>query len=416
MSCIARGLLAVLLLLPAAARAVEIQVRERTMAAVQEAIDACPGGHSRREESCQIHLPSGTIRGFWRIGGDGGTAVQVGVCLIGEGPGHGTTWPEGKPGAAGTTLEYGGPPGGILLDFRGGDYPCLRDLTLAMDGAAVGVRLRAGLSPIQNPLIERVSIAGDMTRPAGIGLLITGAQRNNQVDALLAEELKIDDVDVGIEVDSHQAVTNRIGPGSKISARSAAIRVRGGSLSLDGVLAQCRTQDCCTYDLLQGHGYFRVRDGYHEIGVPPAANAKLVCMNRGAPSGVGSWQIVSIVESYINVQCDASAGPCSIDLVNGKSNVSVVFRDNIIHATHPAVSHVARTFVRIVFSDPEGGSSTGRIVWSGNVVNPAMRGIQVAIGAGTVIEALTTDGQRLWNDTNLDGRWSPSEPGLEGGL
>jgi hypothetical protein len=397
----------------AVAQTHEIQVERPTPAALQAAIDACPRSYSSRERGCQIRLPSGTIRGHWRIGGDTGATVQVGVCLIGQGPGHGSGWPSGKPAASGTTLVYDGPPGGALLDFVGGDYPCVRDLTLAMDGAAVGLRFSAGKTPIQNPMLERVTIAGDMTKPAGIGLLITGAQKNDQVDALLANELKIDDVDVGIEVDSHQAVTNRIGPGSKISAKSAAVRVRGGSLSLDGVLTQCRTANCCTYDLLEGHGYFRVRDGYHEIGYPPAQNAKLVCLNRGSPDGVGSWQMVSITDSYINVQCDASAGPCSIDLVNGRSNVAVVFRDNSIISTQPVVAHIGRTFARLVFGVPAmpvGATPTGRLVWQGNSVIPAMGGIRAEIGPGARVEALSGDGKRIWNDLDLDGRWDEGEP------
>jgi hypothetical protein len=389
----------------------EFQVRSPTMAALQAAIDACPRGYNQRQRGCQIRLPSGTIRGHWTIGGDAGNTVQVGVCLIGQGPGHGSTLPGGKPGAAGTTLVYEGLKGGTLLDFAGGDYPCVRDVTLAMDGAAVGLRLRGGNTPIQNPMLERVTIAGDATKPAGIGLLITGPTNNDQVDALLADELKIDHVDVGIEVASNQALTNRIGPGSKIAAQSAAVRIRGGSLSLDGVLAQCMTENCCTYDLLPGHGYFRVRDGYHEIGLP-APDITLLCLSRDAPEGVGGWHMVSIVESYFNVQCDASKKPCFVDLIHGRSNVGVVFRDNWIASSQPDPKNIGRTFANVVFSTPAGAKSPARLVWEGNMVSSAMGGIQAKIGPNTRVEALTSDGSRIWNDTNLDGLWEKSEPAI----
>jgi hypothetical protein len=225
------------------------------------------------------------------------------------------------------------------------------------------------------------------------------------VDALLAQSLTIYDVGVGIEVDSHQAVTNRIGPGSKISAQDAAVRVRAGSLSLDGVLAQCRTANCCTYDLQPGHGYFRVRDGYHEIGYTPAANAKLVCLPRSSPSGVVSWNMVSIAESYINVQCDSSEAPCSVDLLNGSSNVTVTFRDNWIISSNPVGGN--RVFANVIFSGPPG---IARLVWSGNGVHPSMGGIKAQIAPGIRVEALASDGKRVWNDANLDGRWDKSEP------
>jgi len=392
----------------------EIQVDRTSMASVQAAIDACPSSNAARTRGCYIRLPAGTIRGHWRIGGDSGDTLKVGVCLLGQGPGLGNTWPDGKPGASGTTLVYDGPPGGTLLEFAGGDYPCMRDVTLAMDGAAVGVRFSAGRAPIQNAMLERVTIAGNGGPSAGTGLLITGATKNDQVDALLAQELRIDNVDVGIEVDSHQAVMNRIGPGSKISARSAAVRIRGGSLSLDGAMAQCTTASCCTYDLLPGHGYLRVRDGYHEIGLP-APNIKLLCLSRGSPEGVGGWHMVSFVESYFNVQCDASKGPCSVDLVNGRSNVGVVFRDNWIVSTLPVAEYSRRVFANVVFSTPAGGQVPARLVWQNNFVSSGMGGIRATIGPGTRIEALTSDGKRIWNDTNLDGRWDPSEPSMAGG-
>jgi hypothetical protein len=394
----------------ASAEPFEIQVRTPNARALQQAIDACPRSYSERQQGCQIRLPAGTIRGSWKIGGYTGSNVQVGVCLIGQGPGHASTWPEGKVGASGTTLVYEGPPGGTLLDFEGGDHPCVQDVTLRMDGAAVGLRLRGGNTPIQNPALRRVAIAGSMKRPDGIGLLITGTEKNNQVDALLADELKIDNVAVGIEVDSHQAVTNRIGAGSKISARDAAVRIRGGSLSLDGVLVQCGSKGCCTYDLLSGHGYLRVRDGYHEVGLP-APDIKVLCLNRGSPDGVGSWHMVSITESYFNVQCDAARGPCFVDFLNGRSNTGVVFRDNFIGATNPATDQIGRTFVRIAFASPVGGS-TGKLIWEGNSVAVGMGGIRAEIGPRTQVQALTSDGQRLWNDTNLNGRFDPSEPSI----
>src|SRR4029453_4441908 len=100
------------------------------MDALQAAIDSCPRGLGPRKRGCQIQLPGGTIRGHWKIGGTSGESVQLGGGLIGQGPGYGPPRPEGKPGAAGTTLVYQGPPGGTLLEFAGGDYPCVRDLTL----------------------------------------------------------------------------------------------------------------------------------------------------------------------------------------------------------------------------------------------------------------------------------------------
>lgn len=395
----------------ASAQQFEFRVAKPTMAAIQAAIDACPSGFGERGRGCEIYLPGGTIKGHWRVGDGASTKTKVGVCLIGQGPGWGSTWAEGKVGAGGTTLAYAGDPGGVLLDLLGGDYLCLRDLSLAMDGAGVGVRLSAnnvGSVPTQLPVLERVTIAGNMRKPAGIGLQITGATRNDQVDALLATSINISDTDVGIEVDSHQAVTNRIGPGSKISAQSAAVRIKRGSLSLDGVLAQCRTANCCTYDLLEGHGYFRVRDGYHELGYPPARNAKLVCLNRGSPSSVGSWQMVSITESYINVLCDSSNGACFVDLLNGRSNVTVSFRDNWIQSAGSKGNAMNR-FVRIVMPSTSGAP---RLIWSGNGVNPGMGRIQSQIGAGVGVEAFMDDGKRTWNDRNLNGLWDFEEPVL----
>jgi hypothetical protein len=406
-------LLALLLALPACASAeqpYEIQVRGSTRDALQEAIDACPRGYAQRKSGCQVRLPAGTLRGRWKVGGTTGATVQESVCLVGQGPGLGNTETGGQPGAGGTILVYEGPPGGAVLEFAGGDFPCVRDITIAMEGAAVGVRFNAGASPIQGVMLERVAIAGNAKRPAGIGLQITGTEKNNQVDALLAQALQIDFVDVGVEVDSMQAVTNRIGPGSKISASSSAVRVKSGSLSLDGVLTQCRTANCCTYDLLPGHGYFRVRDGYHEIGAPPARNAKVLCMNRASPPAVGSWHMASIVESYFNLQCDASRGPCAIPLLDAVSNVGVVFRDNWILSNQPDVAYIPRTFAKVIFKLPTGNPPTGRLVWQGNSIISGMGGIQTEIAPGVRVEAITGDDRRIWNDLNLDGRWDPSEP------
>jgi hypothetical protein len=399
------GRLVVLLLLlcsAGSAQDFEIAVPEPSMEAVQAAIDSCPRGYGERQQSCQIRLPSGTIRGHWRIGGSQTTSTQVAVCLIGQGPGFASIAPDGRIGAGGTTLAYEGPAGGIMLNVIGGDFLCLRDLTLAMEGAGVGVRISAnyrGAASSQYPFLERVAIRGNRSRPAGTGLLITGATRNDQVDALLAQSLQIADVDVGIECDSNQAALNRIGPGSKISARSAAVRIRRGSLSLDGVLAQCRAERCCTYDLLHEHGYFRVRDGFHEIGAPPARNARLFCLSSDAPS-VGSWAMVSMDDSYVNVLCDSTRAPCAVDLIRGRSNTTVSFRDNWIVSTNSSAN---RTFARVVFSGLYGAP---RLVWSGNAGIP----IRALLGAGTRVEAITSDGTRTWNDTNLDGDRDAFEP------
>src|SRR5262249_27237443 len=149
----------------------------------------------------------------------------------------------------------------------------------------VGLKFDATNTTIQNPMLERVSIGGNRLKPAGTALLITGPTHNDQIDTLSAQQLRIDDVDVGIEIDSDQSVLNRIGAGTKISAKVAAVRLQRGSLSLDGVLAQCGSPDCCTYDIRAGNGYFRVRDGYHEIGIS-APNAKLVCLSHGSPKEV----------------------------------------------------------------------------------------------------------------------------------
>jgi hypothetical protein len=394
---------------PALGKPFEIQVDKPTMAAVQSAIDSCPKGYSERLEGCEIHLPSGTIRGRWKIGGATTSSTQIGVCLIGQGPGWGSTWPEGKIGAGGTTLAYEGAPGGVLLDIVGGDYVCVRNLTLVMGEAGVGLRLGAsntGSALTQLPVLDRVTIAGNIKKPSGIGLHITGAAKNDQVDALIATSLNINDTDVGIEVDSYQAVTNRIGPGSKISGASAAVRIRRGSLSLDGVLAQCRTANCCTYDLLEQHNYLRVRDGYHEIGGPPARNAKLICLNRESSAAVGSWHVVSLVESYVNVLCDSSAAPCFIDLLNGRSSVTVTFRDNWILGAGAKGSAKDR-FVRVVMPSASGRP---RLVWAGNTINPDMGEILAQIGEGVAVEALADDGKRTWNDRNLNGRWDADEP------
>jgi len=398
----------------ASAQPFEREVKVASMDALQKAIENCPRSYSRREQSCQIKLPPGTIRGHWKIGGESTTSTQVAVCLIGQGPGWGSTAPDGKPGAGGTTLVYDGPEGGTMVDFVAGDFPCLRDLTLAMDGAAVGLRISANnpaSATTQFPYLERVSIRGSGRRPGGIGLQITGATKNDQVDALLAQSLEIQDVDVGIEVDSDQAVTNRIGPGSKISALSAAVRIRRGSLSLDGVLAQCRTANCCTYDLLEGHGYFRVRDGYHEIGVPPAANAKLLCLLRGSGAASGSWHSVSITESYVNVQCDSSKAPCSIDLLDGASNAGVTFRDNWIVASGGPGPPENRN-VRVRMRGPAGSP---RLVWAGNILVPSMK-IFSQIDPRVRVEAIVSDDAgRIWNDRNLDGQWESSEPRMVSG-
>jgi len=381
----------------------QIDVASPNARALQSAIDKCPRGYGSRTKGCQIRLPSGTIRGAWKIGGKGSAALQVGVCLVGQGAGHGSTTPGGKPGAAGTTLVYEGPPGGVLLDFAGGDFPCLKNLSLAMHGAAVGVRFRAEPgTPIQNPILEHVSIAGDKTRPGGIGIQITDSQENGQVDALLAEGLKINFVDVGIEVNSHQAVTNRIGPGSKITGQRSAVRLLKGSLSLDGVLAQCRTANCCTYDLDLHHGYFRVRDGYHEIGLDPARNAALLCLPHRNGEGVGSAHMVSLSESYVNVQCNSSLAPCAVDLVRGRSNTVVVLRDNWIYSAG-GPGNRARRRARVSL---DGATRPARLVWSGNGSIPLL----AALGPKVAVEAFRSDGATSWNDLDLDGVPDPNEP------
>jgi hypothetical protein len=398
----------------ASAQPFEIEVASASAGALQDAIDRCPRSYGARQVSCQIKLPGGTIRGHWKIGGNTTMTTQVAICLIGQGPGVASTAPDGAIGAGGTTLAYDGPPGGTLIDVAAGDFLCLRDLTLAMDGAAVGLRISAknpASATTQYPYLERVAIRGNAKRPAGIGLLISGATGNDQIDAMLAQSLQVEDVDVGIEVRSHQAVTNRIGPGSKITGQSAAVRIRGGSLSLDGVLAQCRTANCCVYDLLYGAGYFRVRDGYHEIGLPPAQNAKLLCLLRGSPPAAGSWHAVSITESYINVQCDSSAAPCSIDVLDGSSNAGVIFRDNWIAASGGA-GPLDKRYVRVQMRGPAG---TPRLVWAGNIVASGMK-VLSQIDPRVRVEAIASDEWgRIWNDRNLDGQWDSSEPRMTNG-
>src|SRR5262249_29534177 len=158
-------------------------------------IDRCPRGYDRRDTSCQIRLPSGTIRGHWKIGGQSTTTTQVSVCLIGQGPGWASTAPDGEIGAGGAARRCRGPPGGAPMGGAAGDFFCMRDLTLAMDGAGVGLRISArnpASATTQYPLLERVAIRGNRLRPAGTGLLITGATRNDQVDALLAQSLQVE--------------------------------------------------------------------------------------------------------------------------------------------------------------------------------------------------------------------------------
>src|SRR5262249_38455739 len=154
------------------------------------------------------------------------------------------------------------------------------------------------------------------------------------------------------------------------------------------------------------------RDGYHEIGGPPASNARLVCLQGGADAPNGSWSSVSVAEAYINVQCGASQGPCSGDLLNGASNVGVTFRDNLVVSTN-APGQIGRIFGRVILAGPYGRP---RLVWAGNIVHPSLGGIQAKIGSRVSVEAFTADESgRAWNDTNLDGRWEESEPSMRTG-
>lgn len=365
-------------------------------------ISRCERGYGPHTASCQIQLPPGVIRtNGVVIGGNVVGTNQVGTCLIGHGSGKTSTMPFGDPGAAGTMLVYTGPPGGIVLDMRAGDYECLRDLAIHMDGAAIGVRLTANnLDSVtaQDPSLEHVAIGGNLLRPAGIALQITGPSKNDQVDALVATQFYCYDVDTCIQIDNDQAVDLRIGPGSKLFAKTYATHLIRGSLSLDGVAAGCESTGCSIHKIEHTAHSFRVDDGYYEPNQLDQALLRL----PDAPLGL--WRVVSFERSNVNVQCNGTQKPCYLDLVKGGSNAAVLVRGNQFifgGGPQPPTGRNLRVILVKAAEDP-------LLVWEGNYIQKGL-GVVSANGPTVRVQAPVADAQRFWNDRNLNGKYEPTE-------
>lgn len=239
----ARALVISCVLFMALIAAIWASAQELPTTDLRALVDAqCGPTGFNRNAGCRVRMPRGVTRiAPTEIGLSDGVCtlrtLRNGLILEGESSSLFAEVPFFP--SAGSTLQYAGPPGGVMLSVCGSRIK-VRDLAIDARGAGVALRWWA------NNAVGAISHFGGAQDldvfGADVGLEVAGANSNDQSDFLSFASLSIRGARVGVRVDSQQAVANLFKT-IEVSASEAGFDVRGGSFLCEGCYAANSTSN-----------------------------------------------------------------------------------------------------------------------------------------------------------------------------
>jgi hypothetical protein len=333
----ARGLAALLLALPLGASAGPPNLDLEALIAKQ----CGPPGY-RNDSGCKVQLGHGTfgISQTVRLGGCTTTTVRNSVTIEGQSGGIMATVPRFP--TAGTTLQWQGPPGGIMIDVCGASFLSFRDLTLDAANAAVGIRISAdnAASAISH-FVELRSVVID---GAAIGVYVTGKSYADQADFVTLERVSLSNVGIGYLQDSQQSVGGRIET-VEVTARSRGFVIRNGSLHCDGCYVgalppgKASAQDFIAFHLTSGSDPTKPWEAHHQVHIEHSHME--LTRGRFIVEDAGSQFPITLIGNSYSLQCPTPG--CEMQVVDSNSKAPLVMIGDVIQASsNPPAGPVAR--------------------------------------------------------------------------
>jgi len=343
-----------LALFAGAARAEEVPIELASVVANQ----CGPEGY-RPDGGCAIELGDGTytVAATVRLGRceAGANGTRNSVALVGQGAGLFATVPRFT--TAGTTLRWTGPPGVPMLEVCG-SWLTLQHLAIDGKGASHCIRLlghNAGSAIHHFPRLASLALSG-----CGIGVEVTGSDRDDQVDFVQLERVSITEVDVCYSQDSQQSVAGRVETVECV-ARRKGFELRGGSLDCDGCYVGNMARADGTWDPAFVGFHFtssaRVdgRSFSHHQAEIEASHLELRTGRFIVGDVSANPYPLRLVGNSFLLQCQAPG--CEMGVVEWRGKAPVVMQANTVQASTPYPS--APPSGR--FCAPAGWRNTGNV-------------------------------------------------------
>ena len=232
--------------------------------------------------------------------------IQYGIIIEGIGTCHGGA---GGTYTSGTVFKWnssGGALNGPMIQVNSGYWVQIQDLCMSMDtdmtnggnSARYGIEYLADPpnGQVQSPRLFNVHIFGPTIGgvPSGMtGIYMTsatGSPPSGQVDKAVFEGLWLDNLDIGLEVNGLQILTNHIHD-SQITGVTTGVKVAGGNIDIADSVVQCSSANCVAIWLRYVSGGSAAKTVLSNIyGEFSAANTTILKVGEGAtdntpPSG-----------------------------------------------------------------------------------------------------------------------------------
>ncbi len=301
-------------------------------------LEQCGPPGYRPDSGCKVELGAGTfaLTETLRLGGCTTATVRNSVTLEGRSAGLVATSPRFATG--GTTLEWQGPQGGIVIDACGASFLSLRDLTLDAENAAVGIRISADNS--KSALSHFVELRNLVIDGPEFGVYVTGRNRGDQADFVVLDRVSLSNVTIGYYQDSGQAVAGRLET-VEVTARAKGFEIRNGSLTCDGCyvgsLAPGITggMSFIAFHLRSGGNPAKRWEAHHQVHIEHSHME--LKRGRFIVEDAGADYPITLTSNSYSLQC--AEPDCEMLVVDSQSEAPLVMIGDVIQAASSPPAH-----------------------------------------------------------------------------